>query len=185
MLNIPGTPLTGVPLFKLYRYRYSYHMASTPRTLTSSEFAILQHVSVRRIRALAAAGRIPGARKLGRDWMIPAQVKIGAGTRGPSMRVVIHTATARAFKLLDQLDQFKSFRQVSEAVRVQSMSAKARIKWLQNTWGSLQRQPLAQPSPGKNLTRQFPSMEEKNRQEQAAEIAAAVKRPRSSRLKTA
>lgn len=36
-----------------------------------------------RVRALLAKRRIPGARRLGRQWFIPEDFKVTPGTRGP------------------------------------------------------------------------------------------------------
>ena len=40
-------------------------------------------VSVQRIRKLLLAGRIVGAEKVGRDWVIPTPVRVTPGKRGP------------------------------------------------------------------------------------------------------
>ena len=37
-----------------------------------------------RVRQLAAQGRIEGAHKIGRDWIIPNPVEVTPGTRGPA-----------------------------------------------------------------------------------------------------
>lgn len=157
-------------------------MSEIPEVLTSSEFATLKRVSARRIRTLAMAGRIPGARKRGRDWLIPAQAEIEAGTRGPLLRTVIHTATVRAFKLIAEFDRFQRDQEVVTAVKVQSMTHRDRVKWLRAAWGSLQRQPLAQPSPRKISARHFKSAIEKNRYDESVEVASALVRARSSRV---
>lgn len=157
-------------------------MSETPDVLTSSEFAALKRVSARRIRTLASAGRIPGARKWGRDWLIPAQAEIAAGTRGPQLRTVIDSTAVRAFKLIAELDRFQREQEVATAVKVQSMTHRERVKWLRAAWGSLQRQPLAQPSPLKNSARHFKSAIEKNRYDESVEIASAVVRAHSSRV---
>jgi hypothetical protein len=64
-------------------------MRSTKIHLTSSEAATRLGVTARRARALAASGRIEGAVKIGRDWIIPASARIAAGTRGPSLRATV------------------------------------------------------------------------------------------------
>src|SRR5882672_8434052 len=54
--------------------------------LTTREFAGRLNVSERRARALAASGRVAGAVKIGRDWLIPASARLTPGTRGPRPR---------------------------------------------------------------------------------------------------
>jgi hypothetical protein len=51
--------------------------------LPVAQYARRVGISARRVRALAGAGRIPGAIKLGRDWLIPASAIAIAGLRGP------------------------------------------------------------------------------------------------------
>ena len=41
-------------------------------------------VTEARVRQLAAQGRIEGAHKIGRDWIIPRPVEVRPGTRGPA-----------------------------------------------------------------------------------------------------
>ena len=41
-------------------------------------------VTEARVRQLAAQGRIEGAHKIGRDWIIPSPVEVRPGTRGPA-----------------------------------------------------------------------------------------------------
>jgi len=48
-------------------------MTDTTKLLqTVEEYSLDSGVSQQRIRQLAAKGRIQGARKVGRDWVIPA-----------------------------------------------------------------------------------------------------------------
>jgi hypothetical protein len=54
--------------------------------ITSAAAAALLGVTPRRVQALCAQGRIRGAKKIGRDWMLPDQPRISAGTRGPALR---------------------------------------------------------------------------------------------------
>jgi hypothetical protein len=42
-------------------------------------------VNLQRMRALLVQRRIPGARRLGRQWFIPENFKVMPGTRGPKM----------------------------------------------------------------------------------------------------
>jgi hypothetical protein len=53
------------------------------RYLTASEAAQAWHVSPRRVRQLASTDRIPGAQKMGRDWLIPPEASITPKNRGP------------------------------------------------------------------------------------------------------
>jgi hypothetical protein len=49
---------------------------TTPEPITAHEAASRRLVTARRIQVLAQQGRIPGAKKHGREWMIPANFKI-------------------------------------------------------------------------------------------------------------
>jgi len=49
--------------------------------LSSKKAAESLGVSVPRVQALLRQGRIVGAQKVGRDWVIPAPVKVKAGSR--------------------------------------------------------------------------------------------------------
>lgn len=44
--------------------------------MTAQAAADRHGVTTRRIQVLAKAGRIPGAKKHGREWMIPANFKV-------------------------------------------------------------------------------------------------------------
>ena len=57
----------------------------TPILLTIREFAGRLNVTERRARVLAASGRVAGAVKIGRDWLIPASARVAPGTRGPQL----------------------------------------------------------------------------------------------------
>jgi|GEM_PF-2392177 hypothetical protein len=151
-------------------------MAQSDEMLTSAEFAALRRVSARRIRALASGGRVAGARKWGRDWLIPVQAKISAGTRGPASNASAQPSGVRAFKSVAELDRFQRDREVAMAVCVQSMKPRNRFKWLSESWGALQRHPLAQPVHRKVSARHFESIAEKNRHDEALEIAGALAR---------
>jgi hypothetical protein len=140
---IPGIPSQPFPFVTYAVIGIVVLMSKTSEVLTSSEFATIKRVSARRIRTLASTGRIPGARKRGRDWLIPAPADIDAGKRGPLLRTVIHTATVRAFKRIAELDRFQRNEEIATAVKVQRMKARDRVKWLRAAWERLQRQPLA------------------------------------------
>ena len=43
-------------------------------------------VNLPRIRALLAQRRIPGARRVGRQWFVPEDFKVTPGSRGPDMK---------------------------------------------------------------------------------------------------
>lgn len=51
--------------------------------MSVAEAAAELGVTERRIRALCGQGRIEGARRPGRDWVIPRPVRIRPGRRGP------------------------------------------------------------------------------------------------------
>src|SRR5690606_7221496 len=50
---------------------------------TVAEAAAELGVSVRRVRTLCSEGRIVGARRVGRDWVIPRPIRVLPGERGP------------------------------------------------------------------------------------------------------
>ena len=52
----------------------------------SAEAAQRLGVSLRRMQALCAARRVPGARLIGRNWMIPEDATITPGKRGPAIQ---------------------------------------------------------------------------------------------------
>ncbi|NER26649.1 MAG: helix-turn-helix domain-containing protein, partial [Symploca sp. SIO1C4] len=55
----------------------------------STQAAQLMGISARRIRQLLSGGRIQGAFKAGRSWIIPlveGMPKVSEGTRGPKAR---------------------------------------------------------------------------------------------------
>jgi len=49
---------------------------SKQQLLSSAEAARILGVSPMRVRQLLSQGRIKGARKIGRDWVIPAPVRV-------------------------------------------------------------------------------------------------------------
>jgi hypothetical protein len=79
--------------------------------LTISAFAARIGVTPRRARALAAAGRIPGAVKLGRDWLIPEAAEATPGARGPSSRASRSHATQVVAARAGQVRALKRRRQ--------------------------------------------------------------------------
>jgi hypothetical protein len=48
----------------------------TGSLITIQEVADALHLSVQRVRVLARTGRLVGARKIGRDWLIPSPVVV-------------------------------------------------------------------------------------------------------------
>lgn len=46
-------------------------------------------VAISRITVLCRQGRIAGAQKIGRDWIIPADVKVTSGTRSRPGKIEI------------------------------------------------------------------------------------------------
>lgn len=55
----------------------------TPAPITAHEAASRRSVTARRIQVLAQQGRIPGAKKHGREWMIPADFTVTPATKRP------------------------------------------------------------------------------------------------------
>lgn len=51
--------------------------------LTTEEYAKKLGIDPSRVRRLCEAGRIPGAKKIGRDWIIPENAVPVAASRGP------------------------------------------------------------------------------------------------------
>jgi excisionase family DNA binding protein len=58
-------------------------MTTIPDYITARQAAKLCKVSVRRIQVLAEAGRITGAKKLGRDWLIPPGFTVTPAPKRP------------------------------------------------------------------------------------------------------
>jgi hypothetical protein len=82
---LPAPAATGgiADLTKLYACR-SLHFVG--KLITSAEAAERQGVSQLRIQQLCRARRIPGARLIGRSWMLPPDFMVTPGTRGPKGR---------------------------------------------------------------------------------------------------
>ena len=57
------------------------------KLLNSKEASHELGVNTSRVVQLLLAGRIKGARKIGRDWVIPSPIKVRPGSRGPKMRI--------------------------------------------------------------------------------------------------
>jgi hypothetical protein len=55
------------------------------KLINANNGAALLGITVRRLRALCAARRIPGARFIGGRWYVPEQFKVTPGTRGPKL----------------------------------------------------------------------------------------------------
>jgi hypothetical protein len=66
-------------------------MSNAVAFLTIEELALRLGVTARRARALAASGRVEGAMKVGRDWLIPVAVRIAPGKRGPQAQAAATT----------------------------------------------------------------------------------------------
>lgn len=54
--------------------------------ITIAKAALLLNVNQQRIRVLCRDGRIRGARKVGRDWVLPDRPVITPATHGPPLR---------------------------------------------------------------------------------------------------
>ena len=57
--------------------------AGVPELVTTEVAAERLGISVRRLQELLAQGRVRGARKARRDWLVPVPVEIVPGERGP------------------------------------------------------------------------------------------------------
>jgi excisionase family DNA binding protein len=55
------------------------------KTIDVAEAARLLGVDTSRVRVLCRQRRIPGARLVGRVWMIPEDLRVTPGTRGPAL----------------------------------------------------------------------------------------------------
>jgi phage baseplate assembly protein gpV len=53
-----------------------FHVTGSSTLVTMPEAAKELRLSVQRVRVLARTGRLVGARKLGRDWLIPSPVVV-------------------------------------------------------------------------------------------------------------
>ena len=54
--------------------------------ITLKQAAAARGVSLRRLQTLCRWRRIPGARFIGRVWMVPPDFKVTPGHRGPKIR---------------------------------------------------------------------------------------------------
>lgn len=57
-----------------------------PPVITAQEAAEKRGVSLRRIQILCRQRRIPGARLVGRTWLLPEDFQVTPGRRGPKLR---------------------------------------------------------------------------------------------------
>jgi hypothetical protein len=55
------------------------------KLITSADAAAKLGVTLVRVQALCRQRRIPGARLIGRTWMLPADFVVTPGERGPAM----------------------------------------------------------------------------------------------------
>ncbi len=53
------------------------------KMIDSAAAAARLGVNMQRVRALLGARRIPGARRIGRQWFVPKDFEVTPGTRGP------------------------------------------------------------------------------------------------------
>jgi excisionase family DNA binding protein len=53
--------------------------------ISTAEAAAKLGVNLQRIRALLSDRRIPGAKRIGRQWFIPKGFVVTPGTRGPKL----------------------------------------------------------------------------------------------------
>ena len=58
--------------------------SDVPRLVTTEVAAEELGISIRRLQELLAQGRVKGAQKARRDWLIPVPVEIVPGKRGPA-----------------------------------------------------------------------------------------------------
>ena len=55
------------------------------KLISSSAAAVRLGVTVARLRVLCRERRIPGARLIGRSWMLPADFEVRPASRGPAL----------------------------------------------------------------------------------------------------
>ena len=55
------------------------------KLITAAEAAAKLGITVVRLRVLCRERRIPGARLIGRTWMLPANFTVKPATRGPAL----------------------------------------------------------------------------------------------------
>jgi hypothetical protein len=67
-------------IYESQALRYSFLVG---KTIDSAAAAARLGVNLQRIRALLGARRIPGARRIGRQWFVPEDFEVTPGTRGP------------------------------------------------------------------------------------------------------
>ena len=79
--------------------------------LTSQEVAAALGVSPKRARQLLQQGRIPGATKIGRDWLAPEPLRVIPGKRGPKPQAksVAPTGRRQDFERLLETQRLRVF----------------------------------------------------------------------------
>ncbi|MBM3932741.1 MAG: DUF2283 domain-containing protein [SAR202 cluster bacterium] len=58
-------------------------IVASKRKVTTSVAAREMGISVRRLQALLQQGRVEGAERVGRDWLVPLPAEVRPGLRGP------------------------------------------------------------------------------------------------------
>jgi excisionase family DNA binding protein len=53
------------------------------KMISTAEAAVKLGVNLQRVRALLSQRRIPGARRIGRQWFVPENFSVTPGSRGP------------------------------------------------------------------------------------------------------
>lgn len=67
-------------------------MKKTENLMTVQQAAEKMGVSAARVTALCREGRVAGARKVGRDWILPGEPRIAAAARQRPGKVVLEPA---------------------------------------------------------------------------------------------
>jgi hypothetical protein len=68
---------------------------TTPAFYTLTEAAEICGVTPRRLRALAAEGRIAGAERRAGTWFLPRDFRISSADRGPALTIATRRRLAR------------------------------------------------------------------------------------------
>lgn len=80
-----GTPRPFVATNHLTQLSRFVRLYGVGKLIPAAEAAKRMDVDASRIRQLCIARRIPGARRIGRMWMLPQNFEVKPGARGPAL----------------------------------------------------------------------------------------------------
>ncbi len=80
---VVGVMVSGVSSLGEQPFDLKLAAAVSSRMVTTNVAANEMGISVRRLQALLNQGRVRGAERVGRDWLVPAPTELVPGSRGP------------------------------------------------------------------------------------------------------